>query len=87
MPAEESRLFSHSSLTECLKNTVITGGLVYAAFDEGKLKGFVAVEPKVFGNEHKYMDLADIHVSEDMRNKGIGASLQHDHQRIPVGRW
>lgn len=62
-------------LTKCLKNTVNTGGFVYAAFDEGKLKGFVAVEPEVFGGEHKYMDLVSIHVSEDMRNKGIGTSL------------
>lgn len=29
----------------------------------------------MFGGEQKYMELSSIHVSEDMRNKGIGAEL------------
>lgn len=36
-------------LVSCLRNTAATGGLVYAAFCEGVLKGFVSVEPKLFG--------------------------------------
>lgn len=59
----------------CLKNTVITGGLVYAAFYNNQLKGFVSVENELFGDCHKYVDLSNIHVSEDMRNQGIGAAL------------
>ncbi|PWM66220.1 MAG: GNAT family N-acetyltransferase [Clostridiales bacterium] len=62
-------------LVSCLKNTVAAGGFVYAAFKEGKLKGFVSVEPELFGGKHKYCDLSSIHVSEDMRNKGIGKKL------------
>lgn len=62
-------------LVECLRNTVITGGLVYAAFCEGSLKGFVSVEPALFGGEQRYLDLSSIHVSEDMRGKGIGKAL------------
>lgn len=62
-------------LVSCLKNTVNTGGLVLGAFVEGKLKGFVSVEPEVFGGEHRYLDLSSIHVSEDMRGQGIGAAL------------
>lgn len=31
-------------LVSCLRNTAATGGLVYAAFCEGVLKGFVSVE-------------------------------------------
>lgn len=62
-------------LVSCLQNTVRTGGFVYAAFFENKLKGFVSVEPGIFGDEHRYMDLSSIHVSEDMRGMGIGKTL------------
>ncbi|MDE6905002.1 MAG: GNAT family N-acetyltransferase [Lachnospiraceae bacterium] len=64
-------------LVNCLKNTLSTGGFVYAAFVEGSLKGFVSVESKFFGGEEKYLDLSSIHVSEDMRRNGMGGSLFH----------
>lgn len=62
-------------LVSCLKNTIATGGFVYAAFDDGRLKGFVSVESGLFGGGQKYLDLSSIHVSEDMRAKGIGRNL------------
>ena len=62
-------------LVSCLKNTVSTGGLVLGAFLDGRLKGFVSVEPELFGGEHCYLDLSSIHVSEDMRGQGMGAAL------------
>ena len=62
-------------LVSCLKNTVQTGGLVHAAFYQNMLKGFVSVEPGLFGGEQRYMDLSSIHVSEDMRGTGIGKTL------------
>lgn len=62
-------------LVSCLKNTVITGGFVFAAFYRGMLKGFVSVEPGLFGGEQRYLDLSSIHVSEDMRGRGIGSVL------------
>ena len=62
-------------LISCLKNTIITNGFVYAAFYEGKLKGFVSVEPEIFGGAQVYCDLSSIHVSEDVRNRGIGRTL------------
>lgn len=62
-------------LVDCLRNTIVTGGFVYAAFYNGTLKGFTSVESVLFGGEQKYMELSSIHVSEDMRNKGIGAEL------------
>ena len=62
-------------LVSCLKNTADTGGLVYAAFARGVLKGFVSVEPHLFGGEHRYLDLSSIHVSQDMRGTGIGTAL------------
>lgn len=62
-------------LVSCLKNTLATGGFVYAAFYNNALKGFVSVESDLFGGEQKYLDLTSIHVSEDMRGHGIGAAL------------
>ena len=59
----------------CIKNTVKTGGLLYGAFSDGALKGFVSVEAEIFGGIHKYMDLTSIHVSADMRKSGIGRQL------------
>lgn len=62
-------------LTECLRHTIATGGLVYGAFYDGALKGFVSVESGIIGGEQRYMDLSSLHVSEDMRGKGIGKTL------------
>ena len=62
-------------LISCLRNTVQTGGFVYAAFYVDMLKGFVSAEAELFGEERKYVDLSSIHVSEDMRNHGIGTRL------------
>ncbi len=62
-------------LVNCLKNTILTGGLVYGAFADGKLKGFVSVEGLPIGSRHQYMDLSSIHVSQDMRGQGIGREL------------
>lgn len=62
-------------LVDCLKNTIATGGFVYAAFNDNVLKGFVSVEAKLFCPEQKYLDLSSIHISEDMRGQGIGKSL------------
>ena len=65
----------YETLTACLKNTIATSGLVHAAFLDGVLKGFVSVEPAIFGVEHRYMDLSSIHVSQELRGRGIGAAL------------
>lgn len=67
----------YQTLISCLRNTLQTGGFVYAAFSGGALKGFVSVEPKLFGGSHRYLDLSSIHVSMDMRGHGIGRSLFH----------
>ena len=45
------------------------------AFYQGMLKGFVSVESSLFGGAHRYLDLSSIHVSEDMRGRGIGRKL------------
>lgn len=65
----------YRTLISCLRNTVATGGFVHAAFVRGSLKGFVSVESTLFGGDQKYLDLSSIHISEDMRNQGIGSTL------------
>ena len=55
------------------------GGLTYGAFastepNVGRLIGFVSVEPEIFG-ERRYMDLSHLHVSADLRGRGIGGEL------------
>lgn len=65
----------YAELTSCLQNTLRTGGLVYGAFVDGLMKGFVSVEREIFGGENRYLDLSSIHVSEDMRNRGMGTQL------------
>ena len=67
----------YQTLISCLKNTIMTGGFVRAAFVNDRLKGFVSVEPSFLGGEQKYMDLSSIHVSEDLRGVGIGSELFH----------
>lgn len=62
-------------LVACLKNTVRTGGLVYAAFCDDILKGFASVESELLGSERQYLDLTSLHVSGDMRGRGIGKEL------------
>lgn len=66
------------TLVDCLRDTLTQGGLVRAAFVEDKLKGFAAVLPQLFGGAHRYLDLAALHVSQELRGQGIGAALFQD---------
>lgn len=45
------------------------------AFVEGELKGFTAVKAGLFGANRGYLDLRYIHVSQDVRGRGIGHVL------------
>lgn len=65
----------YQELIRCLQDTIRAGGLVYGAFADGRLKGFAAVLPQIFGGENRYIDLASLHVSQDMRGRGIGTAL------------
>ncbi|MGN1000060.1 MAG: GNAT family N-acetyltransferase [Faecousia sp.] len=65
----------YRSLAASLQNTIATGGVVYGAFLDGKLKGFVSVENTFFGSRKQYLELSGIHVSEDCRGCGIGHKL------------
>ena len=74
----------YTALVNCLKNTVATGGVVYGAFVDGKLKGFSSVEGAPIGSGSQYMDLSSIHVSQDMRGQGIGKELFSAAKRFAV---
>ena len=66
----------YAELIASLQNTVSAGGAVFAAFDNtGSLKGFASVKADIFGADSKYMDLSNLHVSEEMRRNGIGRRL------------
>lgn len=58
-----------------LRETARSGGFVCAAFCDGRLKGFVSVTGEPLGTSRQYLDLTNIHVSEDRRNQGIGKAL------------
>ena len=62
-------------LIKCLKHTVTGGGFLQGAFANRQLKGFVSVEPGLFGEKNNYLDLSSLHVSADFRGKGIGSAL------------
>lgn len=65
----------YAYLVECLKRTLDNGGVVWGAFVDDELKGFASVERKAFGSEGQYMELTSLHVSNDMRRRGMGAVL------------
>ncbi|MBS6196126.1 MAG: GNAT family N-acetyltransferase [Clostridiales bacterium] len=65
----------YQELIDSLKNTIRTEGTVFGAFVQERLKGFASLEPVLFGSRKQYMDLSNIHISEDMRRMGIGKVL------------
>ena len=65
----------YAELICCLRNTVMSKGGVWGAFVSGELKGFASVEGEPLGSRLQYMDLSCIHVSQDMRHRGIGRAL------------
>lgn len=65
----------YEELIAGLRRTARAGGFVYGGFCGGRLKGFVSVEPEVFGGKQGYLDLSNLHVSQDMRRKGMGKTL------------
>ena len=62
-------------LVKCLNNTVATGGVVIGAFDGSRLVGLASAENTFFGSRGQYLELSCIHVTEELRGKGIGKKL------------
>lgn len=67
----------YREIVQYLKELINGNGYVVGAFFNGQLKGFASVDSAIFGNRAKYMDLSNIHVSQDMRGQGIGKELFH----------
>lgn len=65
----------YASLIKSLKDTVQTGGWLYGAFADNRLKAFISVESTLCGSEKQYADVTNLHVSQDMRRLGIGRKL------------
>lgn len=65
-----------------LRRTIAAGGLCLGAFEEGVLKGFASVEAGLFGEKGNYLDLSNLHVSQDRRGRGIGTALF-----LAAGEW
>lgn len=72
----------YEQLTESLRNIIALGGMVYGAFQQNVLKGFVAVSGELFGTKQEYLDLAEIYVSEELRGQGVGTRLFQK-----AGKW
>lgn len=62
-------------LTECLQNTIKTGGTVFGAFSDNVLVGFASIESQLWGSQQEYMQLSSIHTSYENRGMGIGKKL------------
>lgn len=62
-------------LISCLRNTLGTGGSVFAAFGGSGLVGFGSVESGFFGESAEYLQLSSLHVSYGERGKGLGGRL------------
>ncbi len=65
----------YKMLIDYLKKLILSKGFVYAAFYKEKIKGFASVAFNFFGKDMEYLDLTNLHVSQDMRRKGIGRIL------------
>ena len=65
----------YRQLLEHLSGILASGGFVYAAFVRGELKGFVSVDAVWLDPEREYLDLTNLHVSQELRGRGIGREL------------
>ena len=65
----------YEDLVKCLINTIKTGGSVYASFKDNYLMGFASLENEKFGFKNQYLQLSNIHISNDSRGFGIGKKL------------
>lgn len=72
----------HRALLAQLARTLRLGGFARATFERGAMKGFAAVGAEWFGDGREYLDLTNLHVSEDARRQGIGRALF-----LAAARW
>jgi len=51
------------------------GGRIFGAFDQEMLIGFSAIDPKMLGEQKQYIELTQLHVSNEYRGRHIGKNL------------
>ena len=59
----------------CSLRALAAEGAVFGAFEGGALKGFCALSARPFGRDGEYRDLCELHVSRELRGRGIGKAL------------
>jgi ribosomal protein S18 acetylase RimI-like enzyme len=50
-------------------------GVLFGAFDDGKLIGFSGIDGILIGSKQQYLELTELHISCEYRSMGIGRSL------------
>ena len=58
-----------------LRSCMESGGFVAGAFLQNSIVGFASVENSFFGSENQYLEMPFMHVSKELRGKGIGRKL------------
>ncbi|WBW96057.1 GNAT family N-acetyltransferase [Oceanirhabdus sp. W0125-5] len=59
-----------------LKDTILSGGAAFGAFDNNnKLIGFATINKNFYGDKLKYLLLDQLFITLEHRNKGIGKKL------------
>ena len=64
-----------ATVVKALQETAKSGGFVQAAFFEGRPVGFAAVCKQPLGKKREYLDLSELHVSQEWRRRGVGCRL------------
>ncbi|MGL4991498.1 MAG: GNAT family N-acetyltransferase [Sarcina sp.] len=62
-------------IVDNLRTIIKRKGFIIGYYNNNKLKGFVAVDGEKFGSRKQYRELKYIHVSSELRGKGIGKML------------
>ena len=74
---EEWSREDYEFLLTCLQNTIQEGGVVFGAFEGNAVKGFASISGQPFGYAGHYRDLTSLHVTRELRGRGIGTRLFH----------
>lgn len=63
------------AIVQELRTSLTAGGIVLGVYENQNLIGFANIEPTRFGPQMEYVELSYIHVSQEIRGKGIGKKL------------
>ena len=69
--SDEEKANRITGLSYCLQKD----GVVLGAFVENDLVGFASIANRIFGSNREYIQLEMLHVSYELRGKGIGKAL------------